>query len=120
MELPKLVIVEERAVFRHKYRSRFTCTSCNRLQGCNKSRNYVCSDFDLCSEPGERPKKSRDLCSGCHNNFYNYGRGAKMAIGGSCMSYGSSSVELKPTPYHINHVPPWPPRWNLSCFRRKY
>ena len=69
---------------------------------------------------GSKPKKSRDLCNGCRNTFYNYKYHDKNPFGGKgCMSYKTSKVIIKNIYYSLNQIVP-DPRWALSCFNKKY
>lgn len=96
------------------------CQNCETIQSCEKSKSYTCGSFKLYGgDPGPKPSKSRDMCSGCTNDFYNHGPGAKIAIGGSCMSYKTATVVLKSCP-PLTLRPPWRLNWYLSCYRPKH
>lgn len=101
--------------------SKYKCENCKKIQSC-ENIGYVCSKFEYpFGKIGLKPKKSKDLCSGCRNNDYNYGSLKERSIGGKgCMSYKGSSVVLKSRPHGINHSPPWPLQWQLSCYIRKW
>jgi hypothetical protein len=60
----------------------------------------------------EKPEKSKELCSGCYDDFYNQR--------GGCWSYDGAKVCLKKF-VHIDQRPPWKnaPEWTLSCHRRQ-
>jgi hypothetical protein len=89
------------------------CQNCVTIQECKKP-HYKCSKFKLFGTKPLKPKKSRDLCSGCNNNWYNQNKQGK------CWSYSSAKVKLQSYPFHLNHRPPWQVRWQLSCFVRKW
>jgi hypothetical protein len=64
------------------------------------------------------PKKSRDLCSGCENNFYNGNNdyGVKQ-----CWSYSKNKV-VKKLRIRVDQCPPYNKEntsWMLGCFNRK-
>lgn len=60
-----------------------------------------------------RPCKSKDLCRGCYDDFYN-------SAPGGCWSYEDATVTRKKF-VHIDQVPPWKnqPVWTLSCHRKQ-
>ncbi len=69
------------------------------------------SDF---GEHGRTPCKSKDLCRGCYDDFYN------QTDAEECWSYADSRVALKKF-VHIDQVPPWKNKteWTLSCHHRQ-
>ena len=89
-----------------------TCQNCKIIQKCNKTHNSKCSEFELCGSKPMRPKKSRDLCSGCNNNWYNVNKDGK------CWSYLSAKVILVSRPNGLRDRPPWRLDYKLSCFVR--
>lgn len=102
-------------------RRHFKCINCKTFQTCTKDANYICEDFEYpWSLELDKPRKSKSLCSGCRNDYYNYGEGAQKAIGGSCFSYKTAKVVLESIPFHINHSPPWRLRFKLDCYRRRW
>ncbi len=90
------------------------CENCNDVQECDKSHSNICKDFDLYGLKHPKPKKSKALCSFCHNNFYNNNRK------NGCWSYKTAKVELKSYPNSSTDRPPWRLEWNLSCFIRSW
>ncbi len=62
-----------------------------------------------------RPTKSRDLCSGCTENFYNGNNSLGVT---QCWNFKSARVILRKQ-VHINYVPPWnqDADYFLSCRR---
>ena len=59
-------------------------------------------------------KKSKTLCNGCYNDFYNN------AIPKGCWNYDSAKV-VKKCFIHLSMVPPWSvkPEVTLDCCRRQ-
>ena len=61
-----------------------------------------------------KPAKTKAMCSGCHNNFYNDNNphGVK-----ECWTYKSAKV-IKRRAVHRDERPPWKgtPRWMFDCF----
>jgi hypothetical protein len=84
--------------------------SCLRVQTC---KNHQCSS--LCYEPYNDPKlkpsKSKELCSGCHDLFYERERGG-------CWCYKDSKIVLKSYYFSNSQPPPWKLQWQLSCWHR--
>lgn len=109
-----------------KYMKYMSCRNCKYIQGCKRLHSFysggLCEDFIYCGDEIEpKPKRSKYFCSGCRNNYYNYGEGRSRSIGkNGCMSYGHSSVVLRDYPFGINHRPPWELRWVLDCFQRRW
>jgi len=87
------------------------CQNCKTIQSCNKSKHFICSEFDLKNTIGVKLRKSKDLCLGCYNNYYNQERDG-------CYSYKSATVILKSVWYSSSQRPPWNLEWKLSCWRR--
>jgi len=90
-----------------------SCENCVKIQECEKTHNRKCSDFVLFGDKPEKPKKSKDLCIGCYNNYYNTERNG-------CWSYKTAKVVLASYPYSLNQRPPFVLHYQLSCFRRKW
>lgn len=68
---------------------------------------------------GSKPRKSRDLCSGCQQDWYNYNRAGRAATKDEkCWSYGSSKVIIKDVYYSSSQIVP-NVAWKLSCFNYK-
>lgn len=63
-----------------------------------------------------RTKKTKELCSGCHQNFYNGHNNFGIK---ECWSFRSAKV-VKKKFVHKNHVPPWnhAAETTLSCFQK--
>jgi len=90
----------------------------SKCKKCGKSIEYLKYYCDKCKKEivGIKPKKSRNLCSGCNNNYYNNKYIDKNPFGGKgCMSYKTSEVIIKNTYFSKNQVVP-NPRWKLSCY----
>ena len=70
---------------------------------------------------GPKPKKSKDLCSGCRNMFYNDKYRNTKNISGTkgCWSYKTSKVVRGNVYYSLNQVIP-NVKWKLNCYMRKY
>ncbi len=65
---------------------------------------------------GDKPRKSRDLCSNCTQDYYNHRYLSKNPFGGKgCMSYTGSKVVIKNVYHSKNTVVPTP-QWRLECF----
>ena len=64
-----------------------------------------------------KPKKSRELCSGCRDNFYNGNNDLGI---NECWCFEDSNV-VKKKKVDINQRPPWDQGaiWVLSCCRMK-
>ncbi len=62
-----------------------------------------------------KPAKTKKLCGGCHNDFYN---GSNDLGVPECWSYGSARVAKKKF-VHMDQPPPWtqPAQWTLDCHR---
>jgi hypothetical protein len=90
-----------------------SCQNCLKIQTCENTRLCACESFELCGAIPEKPSKSKSLCIGCHNNFYNTERNG-------CWSYEEARVTLISYPYSLNQRPPFVQVWKLSCFRRKW
>ena len=92
------------------------CKQCGKWVGymeiyCSKCRKELA---------GTKPRKSRDLCSDCYNNFYNNKYPDKNAFGGKgCMGYKGSEVVIKDVHKSIHSVDP-NPKWKLGCFNKQY
>ena len=91
------------------------CQNCVKIQECNKDLNNICKEFKLYGTKPLKPKKSKSLCSGCYNTFYDDKYKDK-----GCYGYKLAKVVLESYPFHLNHVPPWHVRWQLSCFYRRW
>lgn len=91
----------------------FECQNCVKIQKCDKSHYHTCKDFELYGEIPKKPRKSKELCYSCYNNYYNQEKKG-------CWSYKSAKVTLQSYPFHLNHSPPWQVRYKLSCFIRKW
>ncbi len=92
------------------------CTKCGNMIG---YMQYYCTK---CKKElaGQKPKKSRDMCAGCRNNFYNNKYSEKNPFGSTgCMSYKGATVKIVDFYYHLNQVVP-NPRWKLSCYHKQY
>lgn len=61
-------------------------------------------------------KKSKKLCEGCYNDFYNQGGGGAK----ECWSYAGAEV-CKRAFVHVSMVPPWKvkPVTTLTCHHKK-
>lgn len=93
-----------------------SCQNCKDIPSCNKSHNGKCSEFKLYGPKPIRPNKSKALCSGCRNNFYNgYYRNK-----GGCWSYKDAKVKLTSSPNSLSDRPPWRLEYRLSCFQRAW
>ena len=112
--LPNLVIVEEYEGYNFKYKNLMTCQSCNNIQSCNRSHSFICENFEPYNIPGEKPPKSKSLCSGCYNSHYDHGIGLRQSGGKGCWSYKDAKVILEAYPYNSYMRPPWPARWRQS------
>lgn len=60
--------------------------------------------------------KSKQMCQGCYNDFYNHGGGGSK----ECWSYESAEV-CERAFIHLSMVPPWKvkPETTLTCYRRE-
>lgn len=91
------------------------CKECNSIISYMK---YYCSK---CKKKlaGLKPNKSRDLCSGCRQDYYNnrYKDGNPFGNKG-CMSFKNSKVIIKDVYYSLSQIIP-NPRWKLNCFNYK-
>lgn len=60
--------------------------------------------------------KSKELCRGCYNDYYNHGGGGAEG----CWSFASAEV-CKRAFIHLSMVPPWAvkPVTTLSCYRKE-
>jgi len=90
-----------------------SCENCVKILNCDKTYLGKCTEFELVGEKPKKPKKSKDLCIGCHDNFYNNERNG-------CWSYKNAKVVLTSYPYSLNQRPPFILQYKLSCFRRKW
>lgn len=61
--------------------------------------------------------KSKDLCRGCYNDFYNHRQNFTQY---GCWSYDDAKV-VKRHFVHLDDVPPWhaPSETTLNCHRRQ-
>lgn len=61
-----------------------------------------------------KPRKSKTLCVGCHNNIYNDNNALNVK---ECWSYADAKI-IKRKPVHRDDRPPWKqtPRWMLACY----
>ena len=59
--------------------------------------------------------KTKALCSGCYNDFYNHGGGGA----DGCWSYDSAEV-CKKAFIHLSAMPPWvvKPQTTLTCYKK--
>lgn len=97
------------------------CENCKKTQQCNKSHSWICDEFELYGIKPQKPKKSKALCSGCMNDYYNSKYHDKNPFGGKgCMSYKTAKVVLKSYPNSLNDRPPWRVEWQLDCFYRRW
>ena len=62
---------------------------------------------------GKKPKKSKKLCNGCYNNWYNQNRKE------GCLGYKNAEIIIKKVYTHHNQVIP-KPTWKLNCFIQQY
>jgi hypothetical protein len=62
-------------------------------------------------------KKSKQMCGGCEDNFYNGNNPYSVK---ECWSYKSAKIKSRKR-VPINQVPPWkqPPEKLLSCYKKK-
>ena len=72
---------------------------------------------------GVRPRKSKGLCSGCNQDWYNhhrphYGDSRKTEKGEQCWSYKGAKVIRKNVYYSSSTIIPTV-EWRLSCFNYK-
>ena len=66
-----------------------------------------------------KPRKHRNLCWGCVNDFYNQKYPGKNPFGGKgCMSYGNANVIIKQVYYSNSQVVP-NHKWKLECYNYK-
>jgi len=95
------------------------------MSKCKKCEIYIENLTYYCSKckkelAGEKRKKSRDLCVGCRNDFYNHKYQVKNPFGGKgCGSFKTSKVIIMNVYHSLNQVVPIP-KWRLNCFLRKY
>jgi len=94
------------------------CKKCDGYLSFEES--YYCKKCEK-KMAGIKPKKSKDLCSNCYQNFYNNKyRDKKSPFGDKgCYGYRNSKVVIKHVYHSINTVVP-SPRWRLSCFSKQY
>ena len=71
-------------------------------------------EFSTMTDPTLKPDKSKALCSGCYDDFYNQAR-----VDG-CWSYEGATVCQKKF-VHVDQRPPWTnyPEWTLSCHTKQ-
>jgi len=82
---------------------------------CGISIEYLTYHCEKCKKKiaGIKPKKSKDLCYGCRNNWYNSNRE------NGCYAFEKSKVVIKDVYYSLNQVIP-NPKWKLNCFLKQY
>lgn len=100
------------------------CINCKYIRNCMESHQYACSLFTYVGKTPinqiKKPKKSKDLCFGCRNNFYNQD-GKNISIGkNGCFSYKSATIKLVNNIHSLNQRPPYSLIYRLSCYRKKY
>lgn len=93
---------------------------CNRCG--NKFIGYVGYYCNSCKDflAGNKPRKSRDLCNGCTQDFYNnkYRNTKNMSGDKGCMNYKNSKVKIMKVYYSNSQVIP-NIAWKLNCFNYK-
>ncbi len=85
---------------------------------CGTSIKYLTYYCDKCKKElaGIKPRKSRDLCINCRQEYYNNRYKNKNPFGGKgCMSFETSEVIIKNVYYSKSQVVP-NQKWKLSCF----
>lgn len=71
------------------------------------------------SEENKKPKKTKSLCNGCRQDWYNYNRAGRVVKDGEeCFSYKDANVIKKDVHYSIHTVNPVK-EWRLECFNYK-
>ncbi len=87
----------------------------SKCKKCQKAIEYMTYHCSKCRKElaGTRPKKSKTLCSGCRQNWYNQNREK------GCLSYKTSKVIIKDVYFSLNQVIP-NPKWKLNCFLKEY
>lgn len=89
------------------------CLNCGKKG--NFSYTYYCNKCKK-EMAGQKPRKSRDLCSGCRQDWYNYNRAGRVPNKDEkCWSYTNSKIKLKNVYHSTNTVVP-SVRWKLDCY----
>ncbi len=79
---------------------------------------YFCTKCKK-EKAGVRLRKSKSLCSGCNQDWYNYNRAnRKTKKGEQCSSYKGSKVVRKNVYYSTSTIVPTV-EWRLECFDYK-
>lgn len=91
-----------------------SCQNCVTIQKCEKLKHNTCFDFKLRGDEPTKPKKSRDLCSGCRTDWYNSN------VSDGCWNYKTSKVVKRSAIYSKSQRPPYGLEYQLSCFGRKW
>lgn len=70
---------------------------------CKKCREYLA---------GDKPKKSKNVCIGCINDWYNKNKQG-------CWSYNNFKIKIKNVYHSKNQIVP-DPEWRFECFVKEY
>ena len=85
------------------------CKKCEKLT----SNTHFCNKCKK-EKAGSKPRKSKALCSGCHDTFYEN----KYRETTGCWSYKGSKVVLDDHVYYSSNQLVPNVEWRLSCYHR--
>ncbi len=87
----------------------------SKCQKCEISVEYLENYCLKCRKKlaGIKPKKSKKLCIGCTNNWYNHNRE------NGCYAYNKAKIVIQYIYHSINQVIP-NLKWKLKCFNQEY
>lgn len=92
-----------------------SCQNCRTLQSCDRCHSdYPCSKYDPMNELGLKPKKSKTMCYGCREQYYNDNQPK------GCWHYKDAKVIAKLDIPNLTMRPPYYAMWALSCFHKQY
>jgi hypothetical protein len=63
--------------------------------------------------PKPKPKKSKSLCTGCRNDYYNNEKDG-------CWKYSTAKVTIQAIPHSLSQRPPWFLFYVLTCYTKQY
>lgn len=96
------------------------CENCRHVQKCEEK--IFCARYEYpFRSVGNKQHKSRDLCAGCINDGFNYGRLKEETLNeAGCEFLKKAKVVLQSAPRSQDQIQPWLLKWRLNCYQRDW